>query len=351
MSMDHTGSTGDGARDAGTSNSVTDAPLMAATPIWETRGKKRRGLGRGAAASSAAGTSVTDTPTAAAEPRSFEPSVDSPRPHAVSETRPMTEPGMSEPSMASAAVVTDPMTGRPDVTDHTTARTTAPMDAADEDAGLISPIGRTRTRAAPARRSGVPAAAIAAGVVTLGALGAAGWYASQSNDGVAELTPGAAQESMALAQAPTTPAAPLATTTGAAPATEASTPTPAARTTDAAASTERRATVRTASVSRTRPAAAASAEATSATQAGIDASGTATLPTGPQPYSALNPGAATDTATTGATGSSGVTTAPSVTPAPIPSTPPIASDPNPTTASPAAPSTSTATPPTATTPQ
>lgn len=344
MSMDHTGPRGDNAHGAGSTDPVTDAPLMAATPIWETRGKKRRGLGRGAAASGAAAA----TTSVAAEPRSFDSPMDQPRTHTISETRPMTEP-----SMASAAAVTDPMTGRPDMTDHTHATHTT---ADDGDAGLVAPIGRTRSRtqAAPARRSGMPVAAIAAGVVALGAVGAAGWYATRTNDGVAELTPGAAQESMAVAQAPPTPAAPLTASTSPAAVGASTTPpsAPAATstaTTTASATTERRATVRTASASRTRPATAASAP--SASEAGINASGTATIPAGPQPYSALNPGASTDTATTGATGSSGVTTAPSTTPAPMPSTPPIVSDPAPSVASPTAPSPTTATPPTGTTPQ
>ncbi|WP_309087570.1 hypothetical protein [Phenylobacterium sp.] len=317
MSMDHTGQRGDGAQGSGSTNSVTEAPLMAATPIWETRGKKRRGLGRASTTGAAA---PTATP-AAAEPRSFDAPMSAGHERPISETRPMTDMRPSEPSMASSAAVTDPMTGRPDMTDHTAGH--------EADSGLVAPIGRGHTRAEPGRRSGMPAAAIAAGVVALGAVGAAGWYASRSNDGVAELTPGAAQESLAVAQAPTTPAA---TTTAA-----------------ATANSERRATVRTASTSRTRPAAAMSAP--SATEAGINASGTATLPTGPQPYSALNPGASTDTATTGATGSSGVTTTPSVTPAPIPSTPPIASDPSPTTSSPATPDAGSATPPTGAAPQ
>lgn len=333
MSIDHTGMTGNSARDTGSTDSVTDAPLMAATPIWETRGKKRRGRG-GASNPSASGLAAATTTSAgastvAAEPRSFDSPMDTPRERAISETRPMTEP-----SMASAAMATDPMTGRPDMTEHSAVDTT--------DAGLVAPIGRTRAHATPARRSGAPVAAIAAGAVALAAVGAAGWYATRTDDGVAELTPGATQESLTIAEAPpAASAAPLATAPEAA--TQASTPAP---TTAAAATTERRAAVRTASVSRVRPAATS---APSATEAGIDASGTATLPTGPQPYSTLSPGAATDTATTGVTGSSGVPTAPSATPAPIPSVPPIVSDPAPTIASPATPEPST--PPTTTTPQ
>jgi hypothetical protein len=329
MSMDNTGFTGNSARTSD-DNAVTDAPLMAATPIWETRGKKRRGMGRAASTAAPAAASTT----AAAETRSFEPIGETPvesRLHEtrLHETRPMAEPiRPHEPSLASTAAVTDPMTGRPDLTVH------------DDDAGLIAPIGRTRTTA-PARRSGAPMAAIAAGVVALGAVGAAGWYATRGDDGVAELTPGA--ESIAVAQAPAAPMAPM---TGGADPASTTAATSAATAPMAAAATPARtspAPVRTAS--RARPASSAAATgAVSASEQGIDASGTATLPAGPQSYSTLN-GGTTDTPA--ATGASGVTTAPATaTPAPMPSTPPIVSTtpapaPESTAAEPAAPSTVT----------
>ncbi|MCR5874625.1 hypothetical protein LRS10_10865 [Phenylobacterium sp. J426] len=315
MSMDHTGMTGNGARSSD-DNAVTDAPLMSATPVWETRGKKRRGMGRASAAGAAT--------TVAAEPRSFEPSGEgaigeTPKGETrLHETRPMAEPVRTyEPTRhgtttASAAMAADPMTGRPDLTTR-----------ADDDAGLISPIGRTRT-AAPARRSGAPMAAIAAGVVALGAVGAAGWYATRGGDGVAELTPGA--DSLAVAEAPMTTepamATPSASTTSTAPgALAAATPAPS---TPAA---ERTSTIRTAQVRSDAPARPAAATgAASAADQGIDASGTASLPAGPQAYSTLNPGSGGAAATPDATGASAVTTAPATaTPAPMPSTPPIIS--------------------------
>lgn len=329
MSMDNTGRTGDGARDAGSTNSVTDAPLMGTTPIWETRGRKGRGR-------------ATAAPAAPAEPRSFDSPMDSPtdrtpersipeRPipeRPIQETRPMTDTRVHAPGAAwstgAAAAATDPATGPADASRDLTR---------DEmDAGLIAPIGRTRTREAQARRRGAPGAAIAAGVVALAAVAGAGWYTMRSDDGVAELTPGAAQESLTVAEAPMTPAAPLTAPTAGAPLSAPAAAAPATPPT-AAASTERRTTVRTASTTRTRP--AATARAASATETGIDASGEAALPSGPQPYSALNP-------------ETGASTAPAPTPAPIPSTPPVAPDPAPTTITP---DPVPVTPPNAATPQ
>ena len=145
---------------------------------------------------------------------------------------------------------------------------------------------------------------IGAGVLTLATLGAAGWYATQPRDGgVAELTPGTTA----------TVAAPLTAETT----TLAATPTAAPPITQVPIAAPQRAVTPTwtAAVSRARPLAAAAASPTAA-QAGIDASGTATLPTGPQAYSgSAAPAPVVDT------------------PAPL-ATPPVASEPAPAIATP-----------------
>jgi hypothetical protein len=282
MSMDDDNRTFTDGSSSG-SSSLTDAPLMASTPIWEQRGKKKKGFGRGVAATTAATASTAaHTPV---ETRTFDTSGPASRMEA-----PLTSTGTTA-----------------DVHDtYGLGASTAEQAAVDPDgeAGLAAPIGRTRTTTTH-RRSGAAPAAIAVGVLALAGIGAAGWYASHDrDDGVPELTPGQT----------TTALAPPADTTAIASATA---PAPAARQTVTVSSDSPRATVRTARAApRVRPAAPA------ATASGINASARATLPGTPQPYSTVNPSAApsaTSPSDTSATAPSTV----NPTPAPIPATPPV----------------------------
>ncbi|MCR5877251.1 hypothetical protein [Phenylobacterium sp. J367] len=156
------------------------------------------------------------------------------------------------------------------------------------------------------KKSPIPVAAVAVGAVALVGLAAAGWYMSRPGDtGMAELNPG---EPTAVATAPAAPMAPMTST----PALETAQAPPAvnAGATERAAAAERTAPIRTAQAPRTRPAAAASA---TSGETAIDASGTAELPAGPQPYA----GAATPSTAT-------VDSPPAVTPAPVaPASPPV----------------------------
>lgn len=293
-----------------------DNNMFGGTPIWE-RQKKRRGFGGRSrtvapAATTPAVTDVqADTSIGAAhgmathEPLTeTRPMVDEPRSF---EDRTFDEPvGMAAPLGEPHdlhATHHDTILSEPVTYDETVAA--EPMMAA--------PLERTRTTTVK-RKGGVPAAAIAAGVVALGGIAAAGWYASQPKGDVATLTPGAPGETalapdastatMAAATAPVTPVVPAATTRTT---TTASVAAPAMR---------RTTTTRTASV-RTRPA------ATAAT--GITADASATLPGGPQPYA----GSAATAPTT-------------VNPAPtLPSTPAVEPEPAPsaTSATPATPAT------------
>lgn len=251
--------------------SITDAEgvMFAATPAWE-RNRKRRGLGARKEAASAA-------TVVAAEPRSF--AADSPL------DRPMGAP-----------------------TPHT------PL-ASDHDAPLAAPIGRpTTARTTRAVKSnGAAPAVIAATVVGLGALGAAGWWMSQ-DDGVPELAAGSTTSEVAAAPVmPMDPPTQMAVNE-AAPPPMAAPPVETPRA--AAAPVERRA------VPRARPAAAAP----SAASAGVNASTTVVLPDGPQPYSAVNPSA------TPAEVNPPLVTLPPTTEAPaeaLPATPPIQAEPTP----------------------
>lgn len=286
--------------------------MFAAQPIWERRGNKRRGFGGRKTAAPA--------PTVAPEPRTF-----------------AAERDYDEPMALDTPI--DPQTGddprarydemRPAAT--AAMATTPPAAEPASDSGLVAPIGRSASRADRGPRSkGVGPAAIAAGVVALGAIGAVGWYATRDNDGIPELAPGQATESQVATAPlppvdlpPNNPALPerAGATTAAA--------TPPRATVRAAAPA--RAERRMASANRTRPAAA------SAGDTGVNASATATLPAGPQPYSTLNPGAAppppvnTPAPATAAP-------PPAESPAQIPATPPtLPTETTPPTATPEAP--------------
>lgn len=260
--------------------------MFAAQPVWE-RSRKRKGFGARRAA----------TPVAQ-EPRSFAAERD------------------EEPMALDTPV--DRAYGRSEyVTTHSTL---AAEPEVEGDGGLVAPIGigRGASRSTRAKASGgVAPAAIAAGVLALGALGATGWYMSRADtSGVPELTPGSTTSQVAVA--PLTPTAPPAqvavndTPPPPAPAPRAAEP---ARTSTPARST-----------ARARP-----AQASSAATAGVNASATTALPDGPQPYSSASPSQAP------APVNPPVVALPpaSEAPAAVPSTPPTATpEPAPTTEAP-----------------
>ena len=164
-----------------------------------------------------------------------------------------------------------------------------PRNAADvpvsDSAFATAPTYSTRT--VKKSGGGVAPLAIAAGIVAIGGLAAAGWYASQPHDtGVAQLTPGteaaaplAPPPSEVAANTAALPAEPAMATPPVTPA-KAATPAPRATTRVAAATP-----------ARARPAVSQSAE-----DAGVNTS--ATLPAAPQPYSgtAIAPSAPADVA-------------------------------------------------------
>lgn len=292
MSMDHTGPA-TGVAGGTNTDDESDGSLFAATPVWE-RGKKKRGFGRSrtakpAASAAATGAAVGGASTVPPEPRNFdEPS----------------HVGSSHMEATRAASLRD-VDGDGDV------------DAA-RNGGLVAPIGRRRDRTTTTRArksSGMVPAAVALGVLALGAVGVAGWYATSGDDGVAELTPGteiAASEPLAA-----TP--PIADATAMMDGTATASTAPAATgpAATASATTERAQPTRVARASsRARPAAAATTttSAASATEAGIDASGTAELPEGPVAYSTLNPDSS-------ATAAPVIPSTPAISPPPLEATP------------------------------
>jgi hypothetical protein len=298
--------------------------MFAAQPVWE-RNRKRRGFGgRKTTSAAAPETNIAPMTTVAPEPRSFAADRDD---------EPMALDTPVTPGAYPRAGYTDMRDTRATPAEAvTTPVSSAPLrnDAA-EDAGLVAAIGRPTARGKGTTRSrNMGPAAIAAGVVALGAIGAVGWMASHGDDGVPELSPGQPTESQVAAA----PLPPVDMPTAPAAADTAVNPPPAATASAAAAArpaAPARAQPRMAQAPRTRPA------ATGAETAGVNASAT-TLPTGPQPYSTLNPGAATppavDAPATATTAPTSV--APAEAPAAIPSTPPtLPTETNPPTATPA----------------
>jgi hypothetical protein len=135
---------------------------------------------------------------------------------------------------------------------------------------------------------GVAPLAIAAGIVAIGGLAAAGWYASQPHEtGMAQLTPGTESVAPPAATMPQV-ASNLAPMPGESATAPTAAPTPARTETPAPRATTR---VAAAAPARARPAQSASAE-----DAGVNTS--ATLPAAPQPYSgtAVAPSAPADVA-------------------------------------------------------
>jgi hypothetical protein len=132
-------------------SSVDESSMFAPIPAWE-RSKKRRGFGRG---------------SRSAEPRSFAPPAldETPETAAVPGAGPAIDPAIDSPAIDSEVPIAD--------------------------AGFAAaPAYATRAKAKPSRAP----VAIAAGIVLIGGVAAAGWYYSQPHGqtGVAELTPGGA---------------------------------------------------------------------------------------------------------------------------------------------------------------
>lgn len=247
-------------RDSSDKSVTEQEGVLFAQPVWERRSKKHGVFGRKTASTSSSG-------AIAPEPRSFAAERD-------------------DETLAQAPLIERPIEGayplrddyiRPEGAGY--GATTPPTTAVriEDDTSLVAPIGRPTARTTGGGRSkSIAPAAIAAGVVTLGALGAVGWYASRGNDGVPELASGPTGEQVAAApMAPIVPAAPVTRDMSVNP--------PSA--------TSPRVTVPAASPVRTARARPAAAAAPSAADTGVNASTTAALPEGPQPYSTLNPGA------------------------------------------------------------
>lgn len=231
----------------------TDEPMFAPTPLWDRDARKRRG-GR-----------------AVARRTARDPALDA---------------GEAGAGLAAVAEPVD------------TVYETQPASSAE-------PTG--------ARRRGVSASVVAAGVVAAALIGAVGWYESQPHDnGVAELTPGAATRTALNSAAPPS-ASPLAAL-----------PAPAAQTPPT--STPPATVAARAPTHRVRP-----AESNSAMDAAVNASTTAPVIATPAP--SLAP-------TTAPTTSTGATP---LNPAPTPSTPSVAA-PQPGPVNPAPSSEPTATP-------
>lgn len=260
-----------------------EGQMFAATPVWDRSRKRKGGLG------------LRRTTTAAAaspEPRSFNSDHETGSPEHIT-------PAMAGPEYAAMAGALSP---------------TANGEAAD--ASMFAPISRRGADRRTPRpgKHGVAPAAIAAGIVALGAIGATGWYMSRDNDGVPELSPGQPVTSE-IATAPTMP--PM---TSAVPQPTAAEPAAIA----AAQPAPVRAEPGRLTTARARPALATSAE-----ERAVNASAT-TLPDTPQPYTSVNPAAAPPTLTFPAP-TSPTTSADA--PAPVPSTPPtLPADPAPSTA-------------------
>jgi hypothetical protein len=287
MSTTYTGSS---QSDPSTAESDT---LFAATPVWERAGKKRRGFGGSKTARTAAPIATTET---------------------------FAEAGPTADQIAAGELRAEHL--RSDAMDAGTASLTDAPLASDTPMAAESPIYADRTRTTTTRKSGGMAPmAIAAGVIVLGGLAAAGWYATRDN-GVTQLTPGGtATSTAALETAPmaSAPASQMAANTATAPTVTPPTVTRSTTTTVRSAAPSRittTTTTRTANV-RTRP-----APATSAADAGVNTS--ATLPGAPMPYSATMSGATAPT---------------TVNPAPIaPSAAEPSTDPSASTATPSQPS-------------
>jgi hypothetical protein len=199
------------------SESESEGSMFAGTPSWE-RGKKRRGFGG-------------RTSRVADEPRSF----------------------TAEPSDTPAAYE-----ARMDTVD--------PTDTAFADPGFAG--GATFADRSRRKGNGAGPILVAAGVILLGGLAAAGWYATQShNAGVAQLTPGSTTTTTQVASTAPTADQPAAAPPAAEPAPPAAAP--PARVHSAVTTTTRtpRGATSHTTVTHARPAAEAGADASATTPA------------------------------------------------------------------------------------
>lgn len=269
MSMDFNG------RETDKPVTEQDGVMFAAQPVWD-RNRKRKGFGG------------RKTTAVAAEPRTFDPEPETP----ISRDRATVAPLASTPVYPRTEYAA--MNPGPAVSQQ--------MDRTEETVGMAAPIAGTRNTRQAKSNSAAPAA-IAAAVVGLGALAAGGWYMSREPEGVPELA-AAASTTSEVAAAPLTPVAPPARMAM----NEAMTP--------AATLVEPRPAPAARAPGRVRPAAASNAG-----EVGLNASTTAALPAGPQPYAA-SPGAAPAPAEMNPP----LLTLPSASAAPaaVPATPPVA---------------------------
>ncbi|MDB5499851.1 MAG: hypothetical protein JWP28_3882, partial [Phenylobacterium sp.] len=236
----------------------SDSPMFAPVPAWE-RGKKRRGFGGGR------------TSRVAEEPRSFA-------------SEPETTTAAAEPG----AYAFDPIgpTGSAQPTES---------QPTDNQAGESMFAGTPSYAGVTARRKGSGAVAIAAGIILLGGLGAAGWYYTQPHDsGIAQLTPGsptttttttaAATDTSSdqLTQATAPPSTPPAAMPGASTAASATPPatTHSTTTTTTTARSSAPAAAHRTVTARARPASRSAADVSA------DASATAPAPSAPTPQAA-----------------------------------------------------------------
>lgn len=240
---------------------ITDqqGTMFAASPIWE-RNRKKKGFG----ARKAAPAEVVPEPRVVDTERGEEPM--------------MLDTPVASPIAGAAA--------------HRETR-------AEEAAPNASATPRAQ------KSRGLAPAAIAAGVVALGALGATGWYMSRDNAGMPELAPGSTTTEVAAA--PPAPAANAPAPIASPPTQLAANETPPPAAAEPRATETPRATLRRHSTARVRPATAA---APSASTEGVNASTTAAPTDGPQPYSSLG----------------GTTTAPTQVNPPLVTLPPAATE-------------------------
>ena len=236
----------------------SDSPMFAPVPAWE-RGKKRRGFGGGR------------TSRVAEEPRSF-----------------ASEPETTTAAAEQGAYAFDPI-GPTGSAQPTESQPTDSQAGESMFAGTPSYAGVTARR----KGSGAPVA-IAAGIILLGGLGAAGWYYTQPHDsGIAQLTPGSPTTTTTTAAAtdtssdqltqatapPSTPPAAMPGASTAASATPPATTHSTTTTTTTARSSAPAATHRTVTA-RARPASRSAADVSA------DASATAPAPPAPTPQAA-----------------------------------------------------------------
>jgi len=307
----------------------SDTPMFAPVPAWE-RGKKRRGFGSGRASAAQAG-------PVAEEPRSFA-------------AEPQSEREMDTLAGDQRDYAFDPI--EPAATAGDSA---FPLPPEGESAFSGTP---TYVSASAGGRSNAAPMVVAAGIILLGGLGAAGWYVSQThNAGMAQLTPGSTTTTTtATTAAPPVQTAENATPQAALPAASASAAAPPAAPEAAAPPVGAHTTTTTTATTHNSPTGSvthkttvARARPASRSAEDVGANASATLPASPQPYQPSSQAAPTPTAPPVLN----VPTTVHAAPAPTPEPPASTAAPAPTQSVPAPPTTTTtppATPPTQTTP-